>query len=350
MRPPNRARLAILVRAETSPDDVHGMAVAAGVLTSRGGLASHAAVVARGWGIPAVVGAAGVEVRDGTVVIGDRTLRVGDQLTIDGSTGDVFDGVIESTTEIVPEAATLLEWAAEAGIPIGEPAAAPEPAPDPAGTASPATTASPASPASADDALIAISLKGVATTQALADALATTADDLGPILDQLTTDGLVAPVAGATRLTEAGTARVVELRNEERDRWATEAAGQALDAFVAIDHHVKDTVTSWQLRDAEAQVLNDHTDLDYDKGVLDRLAAVHADAIAWLNPVAAAVPRLATYEARLDAALTAATGGDGRFVASPRVDSYHGIWFELHEEMIQLAGRTRADEAAAGRA
>ena len=60
-------RAAILVRAETSPEDVHGMARAAGILTSRGGLASHAAVVARGWGIPAVVGAADLEVRDGEV-------------------------------------------------------------------------------------------------------------------------------------------------------------------------------------------------------------------------------------------------------------------------------------------
>ena len=63
---------AILVRAETSPDDVHGMAAAAGILTSRGGLASHAAVVARGWGIPAVVGATGLTVSDDRVVIGDR--------------------------------------------------------------------------------------------------------------------------------------------------------------------------------------------------------------------------------------------------------------------------------------
>ena len=68
-------RAAILVRAETSPDDVHGMARAAGILTSRGGLASHAAVVARGWGIPAVVGAAAVEVHDGRVDIGDRAFR-----------------------------------------------------------------------------------------------------------------------------------------------------------------------------------------------------------------------------------------------------------------------------------
>ena len=76
----------------------------------------------------------------------------------------------------------------------------------------------------------------------------------------------------------------------------------------------------------------------------------HSDASAWLEPVATAVPRLAAYATRLTQAVTAATAGDGRFVASPRVDSYHSIWFELHEELIQLAGRTRADEVAAGRA
>ena len=109
-------RPAILVRAETSPEDVHGMARAAGILTSRGGLASHAAVVARGWGIPAVVGAADLEVRDGEVDVGDRVLRAGDVITIDGGTGEVFEGAIAGTTEVVPEAQTLLAWAKELGI------------------------------------------------------------------------------------------------------------------------------------------------------------------------------------------------------------------------------------------
>ena len=75
--PPRPAARVILVRAETSPDDVHGMARAAGILTARGGLASHAAVVARGWGIPAVVGAAGLARRRRRVAIGGRTLARG---------------------------------------------------------------------------------------------------------------------------------------------------------------------------------------------------------------------------------------------------------------------------------
>ena len=84
--------------------------------------------------------------------------------------------------------------------------------------------------------------------------------------------------------------------------------------------------------------------------VLDRLAALHADATAWFTGAEAGPRRLADYRARLDRALEGAQAGDGRYVASPRVDSYHGIWFELHEDLIGLAGRTRADEVAAGRA
>ena len=118
-------RPVILVRSETSPDDVHGMARAAGILTAKGGLASHAAVVARGWGIPAVVGASAVQVGDRWVAIGDRRFRAGDTITIDGGSGEVFEGAIPGTTEPVPEAATLLGWAREHGIPIGEEEAAP---------------------------------------------------------------------------------------------------------------------------------------------------------------------------------------------------------------------------------
>ena len=114
---------------------------------------------------------------------------------------------------------------------------------------------------------------------------------------------------------------------------------------------MKDAVTAWQLRDdADGQVVNDHSDAAYDRTVLDRLAALHADAIAWLTPLEAGCPRLAGYRVRLGRAIEGAVGGDQRYVASPRVDSYHGIWFELHEDLIQLAGRSRADEVAAGRA
>jgi len=333
-------RAAILVRAETSPDDVHGMARAAGILTSRGGLASHAAVVARGWGIPAVVGAAGLDVRDGQVAVGDQVLHAGDVITIDGSSGEVFEGAIAATTEVVPEARTLLAWAHELGIPIGEDGAAADPSSVPAAVRR----------VTPDDCLRAIAIKGFAPVQGVADAVLSAPETVQPILDQLAIDGLVVTVAGAYRLTDAGTVRAADLRADEQAAWGLERAVAALDAFLDLDHRMKDTVTAWQLRDAIAQVVNDHTDPEYDRGVLDRLAALHADAIAWLTPVEAGCPRLANYGVRLGRAIEQAQGGDQRHVASPRVDSYHGIWFELHEDLIQLAGRNRADEVAAGRA
>ena len=65
------------------------------------------------------MGASGIDVRDGQVVVGDRVLDAGDVITIDGSSGEVFEGTIPGTSEIVPEARTLLEWARELGIDIG---------------------------------------------------------------------------------------------------------------------------------------------------------------------------------------------------------------------------------------
>jgi pyruvate, orthophosphate dikinase len=88
----------LLVRAETSPEDIVGMHAAAGILTSRGGMTSHAAVVARGMGKPCVVGAGDLEVDEhaGEVRAAGRVLREGDDLSIDGSTGEVIAGALES--------------------------------------------------------------------------------------------------------------------------------------------------------------------------------------------------------------------------------------------------------------
>ena len=87
-----RGERVILVRSETSPEDVHGMIAAQGILTSRGGLVSHAAVVARGWGKPAVVGAESVRIGDDEFTCGGVTVRAGDYISIDGTTGEIAQG------------------------------------------------------------------------------------------------------------------------------------------------------------------------------------------------------------------------------------------------------------------
>lgn len=112
----------ILVRAETSPADIPGMSVSVGVLTTRGGLVSHAAVVARGWGIPAVVGAADLVLDDeGIRCPGGRRIRPGDLITIDGASGTVWAGVPDPAAwtdaagdaDTFPELTKLEWWAAE---------------------------------------------------------------------------------------------------------------------------------------------------------------------------------------------------------------------------------------------
>ncbi|MFM8867316.1 MAG: pyruvate, phosphate dikinase [Ilumatobacteraceae bacterium] len=104
----------ILVRSETSPEDVHGMMVAKGILTSRGGLVSHAAVVARGWGKPAVVGAESVKIEGNQFTVGRVVVREGDVISLDGSTGEVMLGAMElANAEPPKEFFTVLKWADE---------------------------------------------------------------------------------------------------------------------------------------------------------------------------------------------------------------------------------------------
>jgi pyruvate,orthophosphate dikinase len=107
-------RKVILVRIETSPEDIHGMHAAEGILTTRGGMTSHAAVVARGMGKPCVSGAGllRVDYAKGTVTAGGVTLKRGDRITIDGSTGQVILGEVNMLEpELSGEFATLMGWA-----------------------------------------------------------------------------------------------------------------------------------------------------------------------------------------------------------------------------------------------
>jgi pyruvate, orthophosphate dikinase len=107
-----RGEKVILVRSETSPEDVHGMIVSEGILTSRGGLVSHAAVVARGWGKPAVCGAEAVRIKDRSFTADGVTVNEGDVISIDGTTGKVVLGEMQLTdAEPSEEFDVLLKWA-----------------------------------------------------------------------------------------------------------------------------------------------------------------------------------------------------------------------------------------------
>ncbi|HET7715896.1 MAG TPA: pyruvate, phosphate dikinase [Bauldia sp.] len=110
-------RKVILVRVETSPEDIHGMHAAEGILTTRGGMTSHAAVVARGMGKPCVSGAGSIRVdyQGGTMVAGGRVLKKGDTITVDGSTGEVLAGVVAMRQpELSGDFGKLMGWADQA--------------------------------------------------------------------------------------------------------------------------------------------------------------------------------------------------------------------------------------------
>jgi pyruvate,orthophosphate dikinase len=283
-------------------------------------------------------------VADGQVTIGGATYREGDILSIDGASGEVFEGTADAIRTIVPEAAILLAWADELGIDIGRGEERGEMPEETAATAG-------AGAVTRDDVIRTLAIKGYVTADLLAPALGVSSEEATELLDRLAADGIVAGSSGMFSLSADGKAIGAEMLAGDREAWGAANAAAALDGFVALDGRMKTIVTAWQMKEVDGQqVLNDHADAAYDAAVLAELAAHHADASAWITPLVGHLPRLARYAQRLDAAAAAATAGDGRYIASPRLDSYHGVWFELHEDLIRLAGRTREEEVAAGRA
>ncbi len=110
----DRGEKVVLVRNETSPEDVHGMMVAEGILTARGGLVSHAAVVARGWGTPAVVGAEAIKIVGKQFSVGDIVVNEGDVISVDGTSGEVVLGEMKmAAAKPPPEFDVILGWADE---------------------------------------------------------------------------------------------------------------------------------------------------------------------------------------------------------------------------------------------
>nr|MBP7190194.1 pyruvate, phosphate dikinase [Rickettsiaceae bacterium] len=106
----------ILVRTDTSPEDIHGMYVSEGILTARGGMTSHAAVVARGMGKPCICGATSVRIdeKQGLVHIGDVTIKKGDVITIDGDSGRIFIGDVPTVVpEFTPDFGIFMSWVDE---------------------------------------------------------------------------------------------------------------------------------------------------------------------------------------------------------------------------------------------
>jgi phosphoglycolate phosphatase-like HAD superfamily hydrolase len=123
------------------------------------------------------------------------------------------------------------------------------------------------------------------------------------------------------------------------------AAGAAYERFERINRELLALFTDWQMMPAAGgeRVPNDHTDADYDNGVVDRLGAQHERAEKVLDRFAELDPRLGIYRTRLDQAYDKVLAGETDWVSGARVDSYHTVWFELHEDLLRMLGREREE-------
>ncbi|ORW01190.1 hypothetical protein [Mycobacterium kyorinense] len=173
-----------------------------------------------------------------------------------------------------------------------------------------------------------------------ADLAATLGDDLADVADtveRLTRAGLL--VDGKTvRISPEGRARLGKLLAEERASVDAAALAAVYDDFRAVNAEFKALVTDWQVKDGQP---NTHEDPSYDEGVLTRLDEVHRRVVPIIAAAAAQLPRLRRYSAKLQAAVDKIHAGETLWLSRPLIDSYHTVWFELHEELILAAGRTR---------
>jgi hypothetical protein len=165
-------------------------------------------------------------------------------------------------------------------------------------------------------------------------------------LDRAREGNLVAEVRGYHLLAPQGEAalgfvyaqRFAESRRDGR-------LATAYDRFEELNRELKALITDWQIRPlGVTSVPNDHSDPDYDDRVLERLCAVHERAEEILAVLSFGLPLVARHTDRLRAAIERAEGGEPEWVSGVRCDSYHTVWFELHEHLLRLLGKSREED------
>jgi pyruvate,orthophosphate dikinase len=202
-----------------------------------------------------------------------------------------------------------------------------------------------------DKLLVSLRIKGFGVPERIAEGLAAPLEICLGLIGELKSAGLAEDTRVGVRLTPAGRQAADSILGAERaaaDPVLVEAAGER---FTSVNSAFKQLVTRWQMRDVDGkQVRNDHGDAAYDQAILEGFDQIQVDLEQVIEPVARMVPRYAEYPRRLGAALARVRAGELRYVAAPDAESYHTVWFELHQDLIGLLGTTRAKEAAAGRA
>jgi len=187
--------------------------------------------------------------------------------------------------------------------------------------------------------------------------------NVGPIVEASGLDA--SAIAGA--LAELGAQDLARHREGRISGWTLTPAGRALRAqlvaaeltaagceaeveaayreFLGHNPRLLSTASAWQLRQEDGQaVVNDHTDAEHDARVIGDLRALHTEAGPLAARLGALLERFARYEPRLSAAVDRVEAGDHDWFTKPLIDSYHTVWFELHEDLLSTLGKERASE------
>lgn len=192
-------------------------------------------------------------------------------------------------------------------------------------------------------AMHALAIKKFGTAEAVAAVIGETEGDVAPAIEAAVGAGEAISGKGAYMLTPKGQAAL-------KEAYPTVYAPQrgdagftaAYDRFEAVNRDLKQLITDWQTMEvAGEQVPNDHSDADYDAGIIDRLGGLHERAEPVLAQLASPLPRLRRYLERLAAALDKVEGGETAYVSGAKIDSYHTVWFELHEDLLRILARER---------
>lgn len=195
-------------------------------------------------------------------------------------------------------------------------------------------------------ALHGLAVKKAGSPAAVAAVLGTDEASIETALEAAVAAGHAAGAKGTFMVAPAGRewldSRYPEVYAEFR---ADPAASEAYERFEKINRELLALFTDWQMMPSAGgeRVPNDHSDADYDHGVIDRLGAQHERAEKVLDRFAALDPRLGIYKTRLDEAYDKVLAGETDWVSGARIDSYHTVWFELHEDLLRMLGREREE-------
>ncbi len=193
--------------------------------------------------------------------------------------------------------------------------------------------------------LYGLAIKKHASAAAVAALVGLSEDRVSELLAEATAGGRSVEAQGAYLLSPAGRMIVdgqcAKFYAEMRlDRGFI----QANERFERINTELKQLITDWQLMEVGGQkVRNDHADAEYDAHMLSRLGDLHDRFTPIIQALSCAVPRLRHYLGKLEQALERAEAGDGRWVSDAKLESYHTVWFEMHEDLLRIRDGVREE-------